>query len=72
MNPFINDYVKVQDRGLAMGLMNTGLTLGTITSVAGLYTLTQMMKPEYSFPILAIVQIIWIVVILSTGMISEP
>jgi len=40
MNPFINDYVKVQDRGLAMGLQNTGLVCGTITSVAGLYTLT--------------------------------
>ena len=30
MNPFINDYVKVQDRGLAMGLQNFGLTIGNL------------------------------------------
>lgn len=55
MNPFINDYVKVQDRGLAMGLQNTGLTMGSIFSVAGLYTLTSMLKAEYAFPLLAVV-----------------
>jgi hypothetical protein len=55
MNPFINDYVKVQDRGLAMGIQNFGLTLGNLLSVAVLYTLTNMLDPSYSFPILAII-----------------
>ena len=72
MNPFINDYVKVQDRGLAMGLQNTGLTFGCIASVAGLYTLTSKLKPEYGFPLLAIIQVVWVVIILGTGMIKEP
>lgn len=40
MNPFINDYVKVQDRGKAMGVQNTGLVLGTLSSVGILYTIT--------------------------------
>lgn len=72
MNPFINDYVMVQDRGLAMGLQNMGLTCGTLVSVGGLYTATNFLKPEFSFPLLSIFQLLWIVIILSTGMISEP
>lgn len=54
MNPFINDYVKVQDRGLAMGLQNTGLVCGTITSVAGLFTLTSLVPAAYGFIFLAL------------------
>ena len=41
MNPFINDYVVVQDRGLAMGLQNFGLTIGNLASVAILFTITK-------------------------------
>ena len=54
MNPFINDYVKVQDRGLAMGFQNFGLTIGNLLSVAVVYTLTNMLVPEYAFPVLTI------------------
>ena len=55
MNPFINDYVKVQDRGVAMGLQNTGVVVGTITSVAGLFTFTSMFQHQmWAFIILAI------------------
>ena len=72
MNPFINDYVRVQDRGLAMGLQNFGMTVGTLLSVGVLYTLTSPMKPELAFPIISIVILLWVVIILVSGMISEP
>lgn len=55
MNPFINDYVVVQDRGIAMGIQNFGLTAGNLLSVAVVYTLTNFLKPELSFPVLAAV-----------------
>ena len=55
-----------------MGLQNTGLTMGTIIGVAGMFTLTSMMKAEYAFPLLAAVQILWLAIILGTGMIKEP
>jgi len=72
MNPFINDYVKVQDRGLAMGLQNFGLTIGNLLSVGVLYTLTSMLNAEVAFPVLSVLQIAWVVIILTTGMIQEP
>jgi hypothetical protein len=53
MNPFINDYVKVQDRGLAMGLQSFGLTTGNLLSVAILYTLTNMLEASVAFPVLS-------------------
>jgi hypothetical protein len=53
MNPFINDYVKVQDRGLAMGLQSFGLTTGNLLSVAILYTLTNKMEASVAFPVLS-------------------
>jgi len=40
-NPFINDYVTVQSRGLAMGFQTIGLTIGNLLSIGGLFTLTQ-------------------------------
>jgi len=72
MNPFINDYVRVQDRGLAMGLMNFGMTVGTLLSVAVLYTLTSKMAPDIAFPVLSVLMVLWVVLIVSTGMITEP
>jgi len=72
MNPFINDYVIVQDRGVAMGLQNLGLICGTLLSVGGLYTLTSKFAPKFQFPFLSLLQLVWIAIILATGMISEP
>jgi len=46
--------------------------MGTIVSVAGLYSGTSIIKPSIGFPILAVLQIVWIVIILGTGMIKEP
>ena len=43
-NPFINDYVTVQSRGIATGFQTIGLTIGNLLSVGGLYTLTNMFK----------------------------
>ena len=43
MNPFINDYVKVQFRGKAMGLQSFGMVVGNLVSVAGVFTLTKNM-----------------------------
>jgi|Transcript_12899 MFS family permease len=40
-NPFINDYVTVQSRGLAMGFQQVGLTAGNLISVSGIYTATE-------------------------------
>ena len=72
MNPFINDYVKVQDRGIAMGVQNTGLVLGTLASVGVLYTLTSRLAYDVAFPFLAVLQIVWVVIILGGGLIQEP
>ena len=69
MNPFINDYVKVQDRGIAMGVQNTGLVFGTLTSVGVLYTLTSRLAYDVAFPLLAVLQIVWVVIILGGGLI---
>jgi len=72
MNPFINDYVVVQDRGLAMGVQNFGLTVGNLLSVAFVYTATNLLVPEIAFPVLSIVQVLWVVLIIGFGMIAEP
>lgn len=54
MNPFINDYVKVQYRGKAMGLQTFGLTIGNLLSVAVMYSLTSMITDKnYAFLLLA-------------------
>lgn len=72
MNPFINDYVQVYDRGLAMGMQNLGLTCGSLLSVGGLYTLTTMLQPDTAFALLCIMQLFWVLLIMGTGMITEP
>ena len=41
-------------------------------SVAVVYTLTNMLIPEYAFPVLAIMQVLWVVIILGFGMVVEP
>ena len=40
-NPFINDYVQVQSRGLATSFQMVGLTLGNLISVTCIFTLTE-------------------------------
>lgn len=73
MNPFINDYVKVQFRGKAMGLQSFGMVLGNLVSVAGLFTLTIKMKNiTLAFLLLGVMQLIWIGLIVPTGLIAEP
>ena len=53
-NPFINDYVTVQSRGLATGFQTIGLTVGNLISVGGLFTLTEMIDNKVvSYSILA-------------------
>ena len=69
LNPFINDYVQVQDRGLAMGMQNFGVSTGSLLSVAGLYTLTSKLAPDVAFSFLALLQILWVVIFTSSGMI---
>jgi hypothetical protein len=55
-----------------MGLQNLGLICGTLLSVGGLYTLTSKFAPKFQFPFLSLLQLVWIAIILATGMISEP
>lgn len=70
-NPFINDYVTVQSRGVATGFQTIGLTFGNLLSVGGLFTITEMFDNKlYSYGILAILQVIWAV--LCWFMITEP
>ena len=53
-NPFINDYVTVQSRGIATGFQTIGLTFGNLISVGGLFTLTEMIDNKIiSYGILA-------------------
>jgi hypothetical protein len=40
--------------------------------VAVVYTLTNMLAPEYAFPVLTIMQILWVVIIVGFGMVAEP
>lgn len=54
-NPFINDYVTVQSRGVATGFQTIGLTFGNLLSVGGLFTVTEMFDNKiYSYGILAL------------------
>jgi xanthosine utilization system XapX-like protein len=46
--------------------------VGNLLSVAVVYTLTNMLIPEYAFPVLAIMQVLWVVIILGFGMVVEP
>lgn len=46
--------------------------MGNLLSVAVVYTLTNMLIPEYAFPVLAIMQVLWVVIILGFGMVVEP
>ena len=70
-NPFINDYVTVQSRGIATGFQTIGLTFGNLLSVGGFFTLTEMIDNKIlSYGIMALMQIIW--AFLVYFMISEP
>jgi MFS family permease len=70
-NPFINDYVTVQSRGVATGFQTIGLTVGNLISVGGLFTLTEMIDNKiYSYAIMAFLQLVWAVLVYF--MITEP
>ena len=70
-NPFINDYVTVQNRGVATGFQTIGLTAGNLISVGGLFTLTEKFSNKLiSYSILAVLQLVWAVLLFF--MITEP
>ena len=70
-NPFINDYVTVQSRGLATGFQMIGLTVGNLLSIGGLFTLTESFgNKTISYSILTLMQVIWAT--LTFFMITEP
>jgi hypothetical protein len=49
------------------------MTIGNLLSVAGVYSLTSKMQNKtYSFLLLATLQLVWILIITTTGMVSEP
>ncbi len=52
-----------------MGIQNFGMTIGTLLSVGVLYTITSKFSYALSFPILASLQILWLVLIVVAGMI---
>ena len=70
-NPFINDYVTVQSRGLATGFQTIGMTIGSLLSVGGLYTLTESFDNKViAFALPAFLQLVWAVLVYF--MITEP
>lgn len=70
-NPFINDYVTVQSRGLATGFQMIGLTCGNLISIGGLFTLTEKLDNKLiAYSLVACMQVCWAV--LTYFMISEP
>ena len=48
------------------------MTIGTLLSVGVLYSLTVTLKARFAFPIMSILMIVWVVLIITTGMITEP
>jgi len=64
--------VRVQDRGLATGLQNFGMTIGTLLSVGVLYTITAKISPDIAFPAMSVLMVVWVGIIITTGMITEP
>lgn len=64
--------MRVQDRGLATGLQNFGMTIGTLLSVGVLYTITASISPDIAFPAMSVLMVIWVGIIITTGMITEP
>lgn len=72
MNPFINDYVKVQNRGQAMGMQSLGLTVGNLLSVGVLYTITNLISPYYAFGIMGFLFFLWVAIIYFAKLIQEP
>ena len=64
--------MRVQDRGLATGLQNFGMTIGTLLSVGVLYTITASISPDIAFPAMSVLMVVWVGIIITTGMITEP
>jgi len=71
-NPFINDYVQVQCRGVATGFQTIGMTVGNLLSVGLLFTLTEetISNKLVSYGMLAGLQICWAIIM--WWMIDEP
>ena len=71
-NPFINDYVQVQSRGLATSFQFFGFTAGSLISVSVLFTLTEKVLTNriLSYGLLAFLQCCWAVLL--WWMIDEP
>lgn len=70
-NPFINDYVTVQSRGVATGFQTLGLLIGNLLSVSVLYTITEKLSNKIvSFALLGALQFIWTICFML--MITEP
>lgn len=59
-NPFINDYVQVECRGVATGFQTIGQTLGNLASVALLFTLTEkhMTNKKLSYSVMSVIMLI--------------
>lgn len=55
-----------------MGVQNTGVVLGTLSSVGILYTITSHIKYDVAFPLLSAMQVLWVIIILGFGLIKEP
>jgi hypothetical protein len=53
-----------------MGLQTFGMTIGNLLSVAAVFTITSSMTDKtYAFILLAAMQLVWILLISTTGMI---
>jgi len=48
------------------------MVVGNLLSVAGLFTLTKNMDQTYAFLLLGVMQLVWILLLVPTGMIAEP
>lgn len=48
------------------------MTIGTLLSVGVLYTITASISPDIAFPAMSVLMVIWVGIIITTGMITEP
>lgn len=72
MNPFVNDYVVVRQRGAGMALQSFGMTVGNILSIAVLLTLTKQMSIIGGFMLSGGLLFVAIAIFWGGKMIVEP
>jgi hypothetical protein len=48
------------------------MTIGTLLSVGVLYTITAKISPDIAFPAMSVLMVVWVGIIITTGMITEP